>query len=304
MAPLTFTDKHNMVAYLSKSNASEDKKVNDVVQLRALIDGKKVVVLEAIIRSDLHLDDAERYLSAKRTAWNEFRNVDSLSKFLMYPHFLQVVLDNQADDLTTHNTRYTSPALTRKVFANMRRVRNGCSGVKTPLFAFMLVQPQPQAEEEEVEMPITPALPSPISAPSPPLQDQPFTPHASPPQEQPTTISKSSMSLLTYLMETCATLSQMKKRSKSLGFKRLRMVGTSQRVESSTDTVLGAQEDVVIMDAESQGRINQEEVNAASKDVSVAEPTVFDDEDVTMTMAQTLIKLKAEKAKLLDEQIS
>nr|GEW22835.1 hypothetical protein [Tanacetum cinerariifolium] len=35
------------------------KKVNDDVQLRALIDGKKVVVSEAIIRRDFHLDDAD-----------------------------------------------------------------------------------------------------------------------------------------------------------------------------------------------------------------------------------------------------
>nr|GEY64455.1 hypothetical protein [Tanacetum cinerariifolium] len=52
------------------------------------------------------------------------------------------------------------------------------------------------------------------------------------------------------------------------------------------------------------GRIDQEEVNAASKGVSAAEPTVFDDEEVTMIMAQTLIKLKEKKAKLLDEQIA
>nr|GEY27652.1 hypothetical protein [Tanacetum cinerariifolium] len=124
------------------------------------------------------------------------------------------------------------------------------------------------------------------------------------------------MSLLTTLMETCATLSQKfaeleqdkhtqaleilqlkkrvkklekKKRSKSLRFKRLRRVGTSQKVESSTDIV---------------GRINQEDVNVVSKGVSTAEPTVFDDEEVTMTMAPTLIKLKAEKAKLLDEQVA
>nr|GEW60371.1 retrovirus-related Pol polyprotein from transposon TNT 1-94 [Tanacetum cinerariifolium] len=215
------------------------KKVNDVVQLPALIDGKKVVVSEAIIRRDLHLDDAVgveclpneeifdelarmeyekpppkltfykaffsaqwkflihtlvQYLSAKRTAWNEFscsmasdviclaigrnfnfskyifdsmvRNVDSPSKFLMYPHFLQVVMDNQVDDMTTHNTRYTSPALTQKVFANMRRVRKGFLGVETPLFASMLVQPQPQAEEG-VEIPIAHAPPSTTSAPSP-----------------------------------------------------------------------------------------------------------------------------------------
>nr|GEY43907.1 ribonuclease H-like domain, reverse transcriptase, RNA-dependent DNA polymerase [Tanacetum cinerariifolium] len=35
------------------------KKVNDVVQLRALSDGKKVVVTEDVIKRDLHLDDAD-----------------------------------------------------------------------------------------------------------------------------------------------------------------------------------------------------------------------------------------------------
>nr|GFD32701.1 hypothetical protein [Tanacetum cinerariifolium] len=34
------------------------KKVNDAVQLRALINGQKVVVSEDIIRIDLYLDDA------------------------------------------------------------------------------------------------------------------------------------------------------------------------------------------------------------------------------------------------------
>nr|GEV60300.1 hypothetical protein [Tanacetum cinerariifolium] len=80
------------------------------------------------------------------------------------------------------------------------------------------------------------------------------------------------------------------KRSNSLRFKRLRRVGTAQRMESSTDTVMG--------------RVNQQDVNAATKGVSTVEPTVFDDKEVTMTMAQTLIMLKAEKAKLLDEQIA
>nr|GEY58975.1 hypothetical protein [Tanacetum cinerariifolium] len=54
-----------------------------------------------------------------------------------------------------------------------------------------------------------------------------------------------------------------------------------------------------------KGKIDQDdEVNAASKGVSATEPTVFDDEEVTITMAQTLIKMKAEKARLLDEQIA
>ncbi|GKD00289.1 hypothetical protein Tco_1170563 [Tanacetum coccineum] len=96
MAPLTFANTHNMVTYLSKSDASEGfdqildflnastiryaltvnptiyvscikqfwstakvKTVNGMVQLQALIDGKKVFISEAIIKRDLHLEDAE-----------------------------------------------------------------------------------------------------------------------------------------------------------------------------------------------------------------------------------------------------
>nr|GEX18850.1 xylulose kinase-1 [Tanacetum cinerariifolium] len=189
------------------------KKVNDIIQIRALIDGKKVIVSESIIRRDLYLDDADRVeclpneeifqeLSRmgyekpppKLTFYNAMvRNVDSPSKFLMYLRFLQVVMDNQVDDMTTHNTRYTSPALTQKVFANMRRVR------------------------KEVEIPIAstpPALQDPTPHATPP-QDQPSTPHATPPQDQtvtphasPTTSHESSIPLLTTLIETYATLSQ------------------------------------------------------------------------------------------------
>nr|GFA25260.1 hypothetical protein [Tanacetum cinerariifolium] len=37
-------------------------------------------------------------------------------------------------DLSKHTTRYISPVLTQKVFANMRRVGKGFLGVETPLF--------------------------------------------------------------------------------------------------------------------------------------------------------------------------
>nr|GEU49844.1 ribonuclease H-like domain, reverse transcriptase, RNA-dependent DNA polymerase [Tanacetum cinerariifolium] len=67
------------------------------------------------------------------------RNADSPSKFYMYPHFLQLIIRKQVGDLSTHTTKYTSPALTQKVFANMRRVGKGFSGVETPLFKGMLV---------------------------------------------------------------------------------------------------------------------------------------------------------------------
>nr|GEZ42834.1 hypothetical protein [Tanacetum cinerariifolium] len=181
----------------------------------------------------------------------------------MYRRFLQVVMDNQLDDMTTHNTRYTSLAFTQKVFANMRRVGKGFSCVETHLFASKLVQPQPQAVEE--------------------IEDQPTTPH------------ESSMPLLTTLLETCATLSQKVAEGK---------IAANDADDDVTLVDVEKDEEVVTMDVESQGMINQEDVDADNKGVSVAEPTVFDDEDVTITITQTLIKLKAEKAKLLDEQIA
>nr|GEZ41735.1 uncharacterized mitochondrial protein AtMg00810-like [Tanacetum cinerariifolium]GEZ41995.1 uncharacterized mitochondrial protein AtMg00810-like [Tanacetum cinerariifolium] len=91
-----------------------------------------------------------------------------------------------------------------------------------------------------------------------------------------------------------------KRSSKHSGLKRLRKVGTSQRVESFTKTVVGAQKDT-----SKQGRrikaIDADE--DITLEVNAAEPTVFDDEQVTMSMAQTLIKMKAEKARILDEQM-
>nr|GFB52249.1 hypothetical protein [Tanacetum cinerariifolium] len=69
------------------------------------------------------------------------------SKFYMYPRFIQLVILNQVGDLSTHTTRFISLALTQKVFANMRRVGKGLSGVETPLFEGMIADRQPAEEE-------------------------------------------------------------------------------------------------------------------------------------------------------------
>nr|GEX67977.1 xylulose kinase-1 [Tanacetum cinerariifolium] len=120
------------------------KKVNDVIRLQAIVDKKKVVVTEATIREALRLDDAEgrKFNFSKYIFDSLVRNVDSPSKFYMYPRFLQLMIRKQVGDLSTHTTKYTSPALTQKVFANMRRVGKGFSGVETPLFEGMLVEQQ------------------------------------------------------------------------------------------------------------------------------------------------------------------
>nr|GEV08261.1 hypothetical protein [Tanacetum cinerariifolium] len=79
-------------------------------------------------------------MSAKRTAWNEFSSSMALAVIFL-----------ATDDLSSHNTKYTSLALTQKVFANMRRIGKGFSGVETPLFDAMLMPQQVQANVAEVE---------------------------------------------------------------------------------------------------------------------------------------------------------
>nr|GEX06826.1 hypothetical protein [Tanacetum cinerariifolium] len=153
------------------------KKVNGVTRLQAIVDKKKVVITEGIIRDALCLDDAEgvkclpnEEIFTERTSWNEFsssmastiiclstcrkynfskykfdslvRNVDSSTKFYMYPRFLLLMIRAQVGDLSSHTTKYSSLALTHKLFANMRRVGKRCSRVETPLFEGMIVAQQ------------------------------------------------------------------------------------------------------------------------------------------------------------------
>ncbi|GJU16859.1 hypothetical protein Tco_1144825 [Tanacetum coccineum] len=123
MADLKFADTHNMVVFLDKPTESEGfkqivdflnahpikyaltvnptiytscieqfwftfvaKTINGVVQLHALVDGKKIIITESTVRRDLQLEDAEGVnclpnstifeqlvlMGLKTTAWNEF----------------------------------------------------------------------------------------------------------------------------------------------------------------------------------------------------------------------------------------
>nr|GEW01109.1 hypothetical protein [Tanacetum cinerariifolium] len=308
----TFADTHNMVAYLNKSDASEGfnqvidfpngsyikyaltanptiyvtcikqfwntvvvKQSNDVTMLQALVDRKKVVITEAVIRDVLRLDDADgvdclpneeifaelarmgyekpsakltfykaffssqwkflihtilQSMSAKRTSWNEFssamasaiiclstgrkfnfskcifkrlvRNVDSSSKFYMYP-----------------------------------RVRKGFSWVETPLFKGMLVIGEPGEQgdaEEQIQDNVddaaqgadTPVLENDVQdqsipSPTPPAlplqqpQDLSSTSQVQSPPPQPQSLPPTqpqgvdfSMSLLQEALDACAALTR------------------------------------------------------------------------------------------------
>nr|GEX10167.1 hypothetical protein [Tanacetum cinerariifolium] len=162
-------------------------------------------------------------------------------------------------------------------------------------------------EDEDDEVSAAPTPPSPILAttlPPPEQEPIPSPPQAqlaqpsSPPQQQPTQTSKSSMTLLNKLIETCATLTrkvahleqdkvaqaleivklkqrvkklEKKRRSKHYGLKRGKI------------TELNADEDVTLVDVEMdvdiQGRMEEDVTAVKDTNAAESEPTVFDDEE-------------------------
>ncbi|GJR25881.1 putative ribonuclease H-like domain-containing protein [Tanacetum coccineum] len=134
--------------------------VNGVRQLQALVDKKRVIVLESSIRRDLYLDDAEgtdclpttTIFYLKNGAYGKFnlskyifdamvKHLDRGVKFLLYPCFLQVFNNQQLGNMSTRKKIFVNPFHTKKVFANMRRAGKDFSGRVTPLFDTMMVQP-------------------------------------------------------------------------------------------------------------------------------------------------------------------
>nr|GEY13213.1 hypothetical protein [Tanacetum cinerariifolium] len=198
-------------------------------------------------------------MSAKRTSWNEFSSTMESAMICL-----------STGDLSTNSTKYISPALTQKVFANMRRVGKGCSGVETPLFEGMLVarEPEEQGDVEEhsnkeeqgnadttAEEPVT-AVDDFVQSPLPQQQSSPPAPAQG---------AHFPISLLQEALNACAALAgrvkhlehdkvaqdleilKLKSRVKTLErankvktmkLRRLTKVGTSQRIESSTDTIM------------------------------------------------------------------
>ncbi|GJY22225.1 hypothetical protein Tco_0394791 [Tanacetum coccineum] len=144
-------------------------------------------------------------LSSKSTSWNEFstniasaviclatnqkfnfsklifdgmlRNLDNpKKKFLMYPRFLMVFLNNQIELGEPFNDVYITPAHTLKVFSNMSRKGLKFLGRITPLFSNMLAS----TEVEEGEGSEQPTEPQPTPSPTQPsVGDQPHVTESS-----------------------------------------------------------------------------------------------------------------------------
>nr|GEW59593.1 hypothetical protein [Tanacetum cinerariifolium] len=278
--------------------------VNDVTRLQTLVDKKKVVVTEATIRDVLWLDDAE--------------GVDFLPNEEIFAELARM------GDLSTHTTKYTLLALTQNVFANMRRVGKGFSGVETPLFEGMLVGQDIEegGDAEDHVQDVTAgdaAQGDDIIAHGEHTQIQHTPPQS--PQAQPQTQQQAAdfpMSLLQEALDACAAhtirvehleydkvaqtleITKLKKRVKKLEkgnrvrvlkLRRLKRIGTSQRIDTSDDTG--------IKDASNQGRIidamDKDDVVALmddkEKDKKEEEAKVVEDDQVQARQAESQAKI-------------
>nr|GEZ53532.1 ribonuclease H [Tanacetum cinerariifolium] len=247
---------------------------NDVLdnKLRALIDGKRVIVTEDVIQQVLRFDDAdgveclpneEIFAELARMGYDK-----PPSKLTFYKAFFSAqwkfLIHTLVHCVSAKRTAWNefSCSMASAVIC----LATGFSEVETPLFAIMLIQPHvvKEEEDEEDEVPVAPTPPSHIHPPSPPPQE----PITTPPQAQPAPP----------IRQNCSS------------------IGNSQAQEEGQE--VRKEEDIKVF----RGR--KDDDNAADKEVNVAKPTVFNDEEVTMTMAWTLIKMKAKKARLYDEQMA
>ncbi|GJS91486.1 hypothetical protein Tco_0774122 [Tanacetum coccineum] len=110
-------------------------------------------------------------------------NLKSKTKFLMYPRFLQMILDIQ----TENKHPYLAVTLTKKIFGNMKR---GFRGVPRPLLPAMLSIANPSAGQEAPSV-TQPQPSSSVVPPTPPTtQHIPSEATTIPPLSQPAPIAE------------------------------------------------------------------------------------------------------------------
>nr|GEZ03879.1 hypothetical protein [Tanacetum cinerariifolium] len=184
---------------------------------------------------------------------------------------------------------------------------------------------EPLAKGTEGAPHLGPVRPRVYSDLSPEEKDGHAVSLSSPPQEQPTDTSESSMTskycdgnMCFIVLKSCSV--ETRQNYSSIGDSQAQKEGQQIRKEEEYQrgciqtggkiAKIDAGEDITLVDIETQVDLGDElqerkdDDNDASKDVNATEPTVFDDEEVTMTMAQTLIKMKAKKLRLFDEQMA
>ncbi|GKA74743.1 putative ribonuclease H-like domain-containing protein [Tanacetum coccineum] len=328
------------------------KTVNGERQIQALVDKKRVIITETSIRSDLKLEDAEGIDS-----WNEFsstmasaiiclaknqkfnfskyifdnmvKNLEGGVKFLMYPRFVQVFLDNQVEGMTKHKGIYVTPSHTKKVFANMKREGKGFSGKVTPLFQTMMVQaPKDMGEDSAAptDSHSTPIITQPSSSkpqkkqsrrkqrkdsgPTEPIPDEATNEeHVSTPSYDPSQSGEDRLQL-TELMSLCTSLQE-----KVLDLEKAKtpqakeIASLKKRVKNNEEMLFDVQGDLQGEEVVAEKEVAEKQVSAADLVTTAGEVVTTGNVEVTttsspttideLTLAQTLIEIRVAKPKAI-----
>nr|GEY02518.1 hypothetical protein [Tanacetum cinerariifolium] len=235
------------------------------------------------------LADNQKFNFSKYIFDNMVKSLEGRVKFYLFARFLQVFLDKQVEGMARHKEMYIISSHTKKIFANMRRIRVGFSGVITPLFDSMMVQSTADMGDTLVETHQRPIVDQPLTF-KPHKKQQPRRKqrkeaevshdvsededHVPTPSSDPLPSGEDS-SILNELMVFYTSLQEQKK-SRSRGLRRLKKIGSGRRVKSPMEKDgLGAQEDAskhgrmieeidqnaeIALDDETQGRTNDDEM--------------------------------------------
>nr|GEV73473.1 hypothetical protein [Tanacetum cinerariifolium] len=259
------------------------KKVNDITRLQALVDKKKVAVTEATIRDVLRLDDAkgveclpneEIFAELPRMGYEKpFTKLTFYKAFFLsqWKFLIHTILQCMSAKRTSLNEFSSSMASAVICLSSGK----GFSRVETPLFEGMIVEQQVAEGANEVhdegvlaagivvEGDVSAAndeVPTAVEEPSIPSPTPP-TPPPQPSQDIPSTSQIAQAREITKLKQRVMKLEKRNK-LKVLKLKILKRVGSTQRIDTSDDTVMDdvskqggiiknidADEDVVLEDA-------------------------------------------------------
>ncbi|GKE42263.1 hypothetical protein Tco_1469547, partial [Tanacetum coccineum] len=286
--------------------SAKAKKVNGERQIQALVDKKKVIIPEMSIRSDLKLDDVE--------------GTNCLPTATIFAELERM----------RRKGIYIIPSHTKKVFANMKRPGKGFSGKVTPLFETMMVQ----ATKDMEHIPNEATNEEHVATPScdPPQSGEDRMQHTEL-MYLCTQLQSRVLALETTKCNHALEIKSLKRRVKSLekrrksrtpGFKRLRKGRKIADLDADTKVTLIDEtherydeemlfdvqddlqgEEVVVEKEVAKKEVNVVDLVTTASDVlttanveftTTSAPTTTIDE---LTLAQTLIEIKAAKPKVV-----
>nr|GEV16950.1 hypothetical protein [Tanacetum cinerariifolium] len=272
---------------------------------------------------------------------NMVKHLEGGVKFVMFLRFLQVFLDKQVEGMAKHIEIYVISSHTKKVFANIRRQRQGFSRNVTPLFETMMKNIKPKRKQRQAaevhslcsKIPIEESILTPSNDLLPSGEDSiqlnELMIFGTNLRQQLLDLEEAKISEAKEIAKLKKRVKKLEKRKKSrpAGLRRLKKVGPSKQVESSKEKdSLGAQGDAskqgrsiedidqdakIALVGESQRRMHDAymfrvddlEVITASVEDSVAPTTATTaDVDDELTLEKTPIAIKAVKPRIAREK--